>query len=74
MSGPVEGHRSKPRAPLSLPAAVPPSLDREGAGVPELALDFNRFFAMPTEHLTTRFFAYQARLALPEQHESPDAP
>ena len=53
---------------------MPPSLDREGAGVPELALDFNRFFTMPTEHLTTRFFAYQARLALPEQHESPDAP
>ena len=63
-----------------------------GLGLPELGLDFKRYFSVPTEevyywlktgatrrsrlvtpyveHLSTRFFNYQSRVALPAEHRS----
>jgi hypothetical protein len=71
---------------------VMPDEDALGEGLPELALDFKRYFTIPTdevyqrldfqakrrcrlvspylEHLSSRFFAYQARVALPAEHQS----
>lgn len=72
--------------------AVGPTEDSLEQGLPELGIDFKRYFTLPTdevyrrldlgtkrrcrletpyrEHLTTRFFSYQARIALPEPHFS----
>jgi hypothetical protein len=69
---------------------VPPLADLQGQGFSELALDFKKYFTVPThvvywqlraqakrrcclltpyaEHLSGRFFFYQARIALPVDH------
>ena len=76
--------------------SVPADLDKSGKGVPDLALDFKRYFCVATddvysqldqgaasrrcclvspyaEHLASRFFYFQSRVALPRDHgqESP---
>jgi hypothetical protein len=71
--------------------AIGSHLDALGEGVPDLAIDFKRYFTIPTdefyrrlelgevrrraylispwkEHLSTRFFYYLYRVALPEDH------
>lgn len=70
-----------------------PDLDLLADGLPEMVVDFKRYFAIPVDeiyaridagelrrrccfqapylqHLATRFYCYQARIALPEQHFS----
>lgn len=70
-----------------------PDLDLLAEGLPEMVVDFKRYFAIPVDeiyarfdvgelrrrscfhapylqHLATRFYSYQARIALPEQHFS----
>ncbi len=72
---------------------VEPEQDLTVEGLPEMVVDFKRYFAMPTDevyarfntgelqrrcffhppylqHLATRFYYYQYRVALPEQHFS----
>lgn len=71
---------------------VSSSEDALAEGLPELAIDFKRYFTMPTqevyarlklgaacrcrlvspylEHLSTRFYAFQSRVALPRNHVS----
>ena len=72
---------------------VDPNLDLLEAGLPEMVMDFKRYFAIPVDevyaryktgelqrrccfhppylqHLATRFYYYQYRTALPEQHFS----
>lgn len=67
--------------------------DALGQGLPELGIDFKRYFSLPTdevylrmslgktyrrcfmknpylEHVTTRFYAYKSRVALPVDHQS----
>lgn len=73
-------------------AAVPPEKDALAEGIPELGIDFKRYFTVPTdevykrlaqstrrrcrlrspylEHLNTRFYYYQFRVALPQDHLS----
>lgn len=70
--------------------SVGPDQDSSGKEIPELGIDFKRFFTLPTEevyrqlgsnakrrvflvapyaqHLTSRFFYYHSRVALPEEH------
>ncbi len=72
--------------------AIPPENDAQGLGLPELGLDFKRYFTIPTEevyrqvvvsakrrtrllspyaeHLGSRFFQFQSRVALPTEHFS----
>lgn len=73
--------------------AIPDTNDSSSEGLPELALDFKRYFTIPTdevyyrleigetirrsrlispylEHLTSRFYYFQSRIALPEDHTS----
>ena len=69
-----------------------PEQDALGEGLPELGLDFKRYFTIPTdevyvrlqisaqrrcrlispyrEHLSTRFYGFQSRVALPADHMS----
>jgi hypothetical protein len=76
-------------------SAVPSLADRLGQGLPQLTLDFKRYFALPAEqvywdvqrrskrrcylvtpyaeHVSTRFFNYQCRIALPIDHHRLDA-
>jgi hypothetical protein len=61
---------------------VPSFEDTLGEGLPELVVDFKRYFSMPTselywklkppylEHFATRFFQFQSRVATPRQHLS----
>ena len=72
---------------------VEPNLDLLAGGLPEMVVDFKRYFAIPVDevyarfnigelqrrccfhapylqHLATRFYYYQYRIALPEQHFS----
>lgn len=74
-------------------------VDALGNGLPELAIDFKKYFTIPTgeiyrllsdktnpiqkrcrlvtpyaEHLSTRFFYFQMRIPLPEEHFVPPAP
>ena len=75
--------------------AIPVAHDLRGDGLPELAIDFKRYFAIPTEQLyaqietvgakaarrtrllspyreqvQARMFAFQSRVALPQDHQS----
>lgn len=71
---------------------ITPEQDTLGEGLPELGIDFKRYFTIPTdevyvrlsagvqrrcrlvspylEHLSTRFWYFQARVALPAEHRS----
>jgi hypothetical protein len=71
---------------------VPPQDDLQAHGLPEIVVDFKRYFSVPTdelywrleaeakrrtrlkspylEHFVSRFFYYQARVALPRPHSS----
>ena len=40
---------------------VPPELDREGTGLPELIVDFRRFFALPTDEVYLRISLGEAK-------------
>jgi len=76
---------------------VPAEQDLRGQGIPDLGIDFKRYFAIPTpevyvqieralankrarllppyvEHFCSRFFAFQARVALPREHGQQAAP
>lgn len=70
--------------------SVGPDEDATGKEIPELGIDFKKYFTLPTQelyrqlkldakrrallvapyahHLTSRFFYYQSRVALPEEH------
>jgi hypothetical protein len=74
---------------------IAPGEDLLGEGVPELCIDFKRYFTIPTDelylqlssgarrrcrlnmpygqHLATRFFLFQCRIALPQEHFSEPA-
>lgn len=71
---------------------VPPEDDLLELGIPELGIDFKRYFSIPTgeayfwikseanrrcklvgpylQHFSTRFYNFQARVALPAEHHS----
>ena len=71
---------------------IRPDQDKEHQGLPELGIDFKRYFSIPTEevyfrlqseikrrcvffspyleHLSTRFYYFQSRVALPLDHVS----
>ena len=72
--------------------AVPSGADAVNEGLPELGIDFKRYFTLPAgevyrrvgqgakrrcrlaspylEHLSTRYYYFQQRVALPEDHQS----
>ena len=71
---------------------IEPGDDSQNFGIPELGIDFKRYFTLPTEevykrleygakrrsllngsylqHIITRFFHFQLRVALPAEHRS----
>jgi hypothetical protein len=71
---------------------IAPEEDAQGEGLPELGIDFKRYFTVPTDelysrfeqetkrrcflnppysqHLIFRFFYFQSRIGLPEDHAS----
>jgi hypothetical protein len=77
--------------------SIPVDQDALGMGLPDLGVDFKRYFALPTpevysqiesgtaskrsrlrspylEHFCSRFFRFQARVALPREHGQAQTP